>query len=103
MAMKWLVTALALAVVTAAGAGAQTAITGRVTDAQGNPIPGANVVVPQLGLGVGANTKVDGTYSISIPDNSVGRSVVITARRIGFTPVSRTIAVTSGAQAQDLL
>jgi TonB-linked SusC/RagA family outer membrane protein len=94
-------TALVLVVSTAAIAGAQTVITGRVTDAQGNAIPGANVVVPQLGLAVGANTRVDGTYSITIPESSVGKSVVITARRIGFTPVSRTISVTSGSQAQD--
>jgi protocatechuate 3,4-dioxygenase beta subunit len=41
-------TALVLVVSTAAIAGAQTTITGRVTDAQGNAIHGANVVVPQL-------------------------------------------------------
>ena len=47
---------------TATSAQAQAVITGRVTDANGNGIPGANVVVPSLGLGVGANTKADGTY-----------------------------------------
>jgi TonB-linked SusC/RagA family outer membrane protein len=92
---------LVASLVVVAGAQAQSVITGKVTDAQGNPIPGANVVVPQLGLGIGANTKVDGTYSITVPDGSVGKSVVVTARRIGFTPVSRTIAVASGSQAED--
>src|SRR5690349_9310189 len=67
---------------------AQSTITGRVTDANGNGVPGANVVIPSLGIGVGANTKVDGTYTLVVPAGSVGRNVVITARRIGFAPVS---------------
>jgi TonB-linked SusC/RagA family outer membrane protein len=86
---------------TASSAQAQAVITGRVTDADGNGIPGANVVIPSLGLGVGANTKVDGTYTITAPSNSVGREVVITARRIGFAPVSRNVTLTSGTQTQN--
>jgi hypothetical protein len=86
---------------TASSAQAQTVITGRVTDAQGNGVPGANVVLPSLGLGVGANTRVDGTYTITIDNNNVGRSVTITARRIGFAPVTRTISITAGSQTQN--
>ena len=47
------------------GAQTQAVITGKVTDASGNGVPGANVVIPSLGLGVGANTRVDGTYTIT--------------------------------------
>src|SRR5687767_7970288 len=79
----------------------QTVLTGRVTDASGNGIPGANVVVPSLGLGVGANTRVDGTYTITLPSASVGRSVVVTARRIGFAPVSRDVTIAAGSQTQN--
>ena len=86
---------------TASSAQAQTVITGRVTDAQGNGVPGANVVIPSLGLGVGANTRVDGTYTITLDNNNVGRSVTITARRIGFAPVTRTISITAGSQTQN--
>jgi len=86
---------------TAMSAQAQAVISGRVTDASGNGIPGANVVIPSLGLGVGANTRVDGTYTITLPGASAGRSVVITARRIGFAPVSRDVTVTEGTQTQD--
>jgi TonB-linked SusC/RagA family outer membrane protein len=86
---------------TASSAQAQTVITGRVTDAAGNGVPGANVVIPSLGLGVGANTRIDGTYTITIANEAVGRSVVITARRIGFAPVTRTIAITAGTQTQN--
>jgi TonB-linked SusC/RagA family outer membrane protein len=85
----------------ASGAQAQTTITGRVTDANGNGIPGANVVIPALGLGVGANTRVDGTYTVTLPASTVGRSIVITARRIGFAPVSRNITVAAGSQTQN--
>ncbi len=97
------VTALALLGLSAAGsaAQAQVVITGKVTDAGGNPIPGANVVIPALGIGVGANTTVAGTYTVSLPGAAVGRSVVITARRIGFAPVSRTVTLTEGTQTQD--
>jgi TonB-linked SusC/RagA family outer membrane protein len=93
--------ALIASVATASSAQAQAVITGRVTDASGNGIPGANVVIPSLGLGVGANTKVDGTYSVTLPSNSIGREVVITARRIGFAPVSRNVTLTTGTQTQN--
>ncbi len=86
---------------TASSAQAQAVVSGRVTDAAGNGVPGANVVIPSLGLGVGANTRVDGTYTITIPAASVGRSVVITARRIGFAPINRDITVTAGTQTQN--
>jgi TonB-linked SusC/RagA family outer membrane protein len=86
---------------TATSAQAQAVISGKVTDASGNGVPGANVVIPSLGLGVGANTRVDGTYTITLPSTSVGREVVVTARRIGFAPVSRNVTVTSGTQTQN--
>jgi TonB-linked SusC/RagA family outer membrane protein len=97
------VTALTLLGLSAAAtsAQAQVVITGKVTDAGGNAIPGANVVVPALGIGVGANTNVSGTYTVTVPDAAAGRSVVITARRIGFAPVSRTVTLTAGTQTQD--
>jgi TonB-linked SusC/RagA family outer membrane protein len=79
----------------------QSVITGKVTDASGNPIPGANVVIPSLGIGVGANTTVEGTYTVALPGSAAGRSVVVTARRIGFTPVSRTLTLSAGSQTQD--
>ena len=87
--------------VVAAGAQAQVVVTGRVTDAQGNPIPGANVVFPSLGVGVGTNTNTDGNFTVTLANGRVGQSVVITARRIGFSPLPRTITVASGSQTQN--
>ncbi|MBA3341622.1 MAG: SusC/RagA family TonB-linked outer membrane protein [Gemmatimonadaceae bacterium] len=85
----------------ASSAQGQAVITGRVTDAQGNGVPGANVVIPSLGLGVGANTNVNGTYTITVGDANLGRSAVITARRIGFAPLTRTITIAAGSQTQN--
>jgi len=56
----------------------QAVINGKVTDANGNAIPGANVVIPALGISVGANTKVDGTYTIVLPQSNVGKAVGMT-------------------------
>lgn len=78
-----------------------TVINGKVTDANGNAIPGANVVVPALGLSVGANTRVDGTYTIVLPPTSVGRAVVVTARRIGYSPVSRDVTIAAGTATEN--
>jgi TonB-linked SusC/RagA family outer membrane protein len=43
----------------------QRTITGKVTDASGNPIPNASVIVKGTKAGITANA--DGTYSISVP------------------------------------
>lgn len=81
-------------------AAAQATITGRVTNAQGQPVEGAQVFIPALNSGTA--TTVNGTFSFTVTDgNARGQSVTITARRIGFSPVSRTIAVTSGSQTQN--
>lgn len=47
---------------------AQKTITGRVTDDKGSPI--ANVSVTVKGSAVGTTTKVDGTYSITVPSSA---------------------------------
>jgi TonB-linked SusC/RagA family outer membrane protein len=47
---------------------AQKTITGKVTDDKGVPIPNASVIVK--GTKTGTVTKADGTYSLSVPDNT---------------------------------
>lgn len=54
---------------------AQRAITGRVTDANGNPIAGASVQVQNTQ--VGTVTREDGSFSLTVPAN--GRRLIITA------------------------
>lgn len=90
--------ALALSLFGAQEAQAQAAvITGRVTNEQGAPIPGANVAIPTLGAGAQANAS--GDYTFTVPDAQAnGQTVTLTARFIGFTPAQRSIALTAGTQ-----
>ena len=81
----------------AAIAQAQSVITGRVTDDAGNGIPAVNVVIPNLGVGVGTSTNATGNYTINLGSNaSAGQSIVITARRIGYAPQTRNVTITTG-------
>lgn len=43
-------------------------VSGRVTDAEGSPVPGANVVIK--GTNQGTITDIDGGYTISVPQSS---------------------------------
>ena len=81
---------------------AQTAalLTGRITSEFGTPLAGANVVIEQLSISVSAGP--DGRYSITVPAERVrGQSVLLRIRAIGYTPQSRPIVVTPGAQQLD--
>ncbi|HEY8396943.1 MAG TPA: TonB-dependent receptor [Flavihumibacter sp.] len=60
-------------------------IKGRVTDASGNPVANASVVVK--GTTVGTTTDEDGNYTITVPDNA--RAIVISG--IGFTAAEQRI------------
>lgn len=46
----------------------QAVITGKVTDSDGQPLPGVSIIVE--GTTVGTVTNNDGTFSLSIPDNA---------------------------------
>jgi len=54
---------------------AQRTITGRVTDANGNPVAGASVQIQNTKLGT--VTKDDGSFSLNVPAD--GRTLVISA------------------------
>ncbi|HEU5217565.1 MAG TPA: carboxypeptidase-like regulatory domain-containing protein, partial [Gemmatimonadales bacterium] len=65
---------------------AQATITGRVTDTDGQPLGGAQVVVREL-ASFGANTASNGTYTIVIPeDRAKGQSMTLIARYLGKAP-----------------
>jgi len=88
--------AAALAPVTLMAQEAAT-VTGRVTNAQGQPEPA--VLVRIESLNVGASTGADGNYRLVVPGARLraGQSVNITASRTGLSPVSRTITLSPGA------
>jgi len=96
------VAALALLVAGARTARAQDAVVrGTITSDRGEPIPGANVVIDELRLGV--ITTATGQYTLSVPGARVrGQPVVVRVRAIGFKPNSKAITLTPGEQAVDL-
>ena len=72
-------------------------ISGRVISDQGQPLGGANVVIPELNISVATNQT--GGYTISIPAARIrGQQVFVRARAIGFQPQSLPVTLTAGAQ-----
>src|SRR5215218_4174191 len=76
---KFLVLSLGL-MLTGLTSWAQRTITGKVTDANGNPVPSASVLIQNTRAGT--VTKEDGSFSINVPAS--GRTLVISA--IGMAP-----------------
>jgi len=58
----------------------QKSVTGRVTDENNDPIPGANVVVK--GTTIGTITDADGNYKLQVPESAK----ILTFTFIGFEP-----------------
>lgn len=76
-------------------------VRGTISSDRGEPIPGANVVIDALRLGVVTNPT--GQYALTVPGARVrGQQVVLSVRAIGFKPGSKTISLTPGEQAVDL-
>jgi TonB-linked SusC/RagA family outer membrane protein len=89
---------LFLAVSGAALAQQPTTVSGRVT-AGGAPLQAVVVSIPTLS--VGANTDAEGRYSFTVPASASGRTVVLTARRLGYQPTSVQITLTGAPVSQD--
>ena len=84
----------------ASAAGAQTVITGRVTNEQGAPIAGANVAIPTLGIR--AEADANGNYRLAIPaGRTAEQAVSVVGRFIGFAQAQRTVTLSPGAQTVD--
>ena len=97
------VAAMLLGIVGAVPASAQgqsAAIIGRILTSQGQPLQGANVLIPEMNISVGTNAA--GRYSISIPAQRVsGQNATLRIRSIGYKPVTRAITITAGSQTID--
>ena len=63
----------------------QGTVSGSVTDADGNALPGANVVVE--GTALGAAATLSGAYSVSVPNGTY----TVTASVVGYTSESATV------------
>lgn len=89
-------TACALALLPVIAAAQQPAtVTGRVTDAQNQPLGGVSVSVEALRLG--GYTDDAGRYSFTVPaENARGQTVTLAARRLGYIPKTMQVALTGG-------
>ena len=65
----------------------QGTVSGTVTDADGDALPGANVVVE--GTALGAAATLSGSYSVSVPNGTY----TVTASVVGYTSESATVKV----------
>jgi TonB-linked SusC/RagA family outer membrane protein len=88
----------ALLAVTAGKAHAQATITGKVTDAEGKPLGGAQVVLREI-ASFGASTAANGTYTIVVAaERAKGQSVTLVARYLGKAPGTKPITLNQGSQ-----
>lgn len=86
---------LALVLVSSA-ASAQTAVfSGRVTATAGQPLGGASVSIPDLGVGGIADTEGRYTFTVDL-EGRAGRSVNVVARYIGYKPKRLPVTLTAG-------
>ncbi len=75
-------------------------ISGKVTDATGNPLPGANVTL--VGFTLGSATGVDGSYSFRVPADKVnGQSTNLTASFVGYRSKSARITLSGSTMTQN--
>lgn len=85
--------ALVLGMIPAAAWAQQgTTLSGRVTNATGQPVVAATVGITELR--VGAQTDAEGRYSFTVPAITArGQTVFLTARRLGFQPSTVQVAL----------
>ena len=77
-----------------------TTISGHVTGEAMSPLPGASVSIGTLG--VGAITDADGRYSFTVPsDRAAGRTLALTARRIGYAAKVVNVTLAGASITQD--
>lgn len=79
---------------TALPAYAQEVLTGRVVDAQGAPLPGARVTLPETGNSTSTNHQGEFTFS-SVPAGEL----TVNVEYLGFPNTARTVDVSSGRSA----
>lgn len=75
-----------------------TIISGQVTGSAG-PVVGASVSIATLR--VGAITDQQGRYSFDVPSSANGTTVAVTARRIGYQPVTQNVSLTGARVTAD--
>lgn len=98
----FLILAFVLAFAPKAALAQGTNITGRVTSQEGTPLAAAAISIPELGLG--AQTREDGRYTLNIPGARVtGQTVIVSARRVGYRLQAHRVVLSSGTVTQDFV
>src|SRR5438093_145255 len=96
-------TAFAAFVLCSTTAAAQTAIiTGHVTSTAGQPLGGASVGIPDLGVGGIADANGSYTFTLDVASRT-GRMVNIMARYIGYKPKRLPVTLTAGRLQHDFV
>lgn len=84
----------------AQGTAQEAKIKGIVTDENGEPLAGANVVIQELKLG--SATDVDGFYQFTVPADLVeGQTVTLVASYLGYRTVTKTVTLSPGEMTQN--
>lgn len=92
--------ALALLLMASVASAQSVVFSGRVTAQNGQPLAGASVGIPDLG--VGSIAREDGRYSFTVEESRVrNRTVNLTARFIGYKPIRAQVVNPSGAITKD--
>src|SRR5438046_2188827 len=93
---------LSIALFAGAARAQQAVFTGKVTSAAGQPLGGASVGIPDLG--VGGTADANGNYTFTVDVGRVGnRSVNVTARYIGYKPKRLPVTLTVGRVQHDFV
>lgn len=75
-------------------------ITGKVTDVEGEPLPGTNIILRDYNLG--AATDINGNYKFKVPGKfAQGQQIEITARYIGYHSKTETVTLSPGEATVD--
>ena len=82
-------------------ASAQSVVSGRVTDEYGKVLIGANVLIESLAIG-GA-TDSEGIYRFHIPAAHLGKTLMLTARIVGYVEQTRQLVVGEEAMIEDFV
>ncbi|NNE71917.1 MAG: SusC/RagA family TonB-linked outer membrane protein [Rhodothermales bacterium] len=102
MLRKLLAAAFVVVLAPSLAFGQAAVITGSVTDGDGQPLIGANVVIDELVIG--SATDLDGRYSFEVPAAQArGQQVTLRSRFVGFSPQMRVITLNPGTQTQDFV
>jgi TonB-linked SusC/RagA family outer membrane protein len=97
-----LVAACALVIFTRAAAAQNAVVTGRVTSSAGQPLGGANVAIPELGVGSIADATGHYTFTVDLASRT-GRAVNVVARYIGYKPKRLPITLSAGRTEHDFV